>query len=363
MAEGTHRPGGEPPRSEQDLLADRRARRAAEGGDSALVRRAEVAEATVQALETHLASLQQRVRDAEEESRRMVEEIQAERSSLAAEPRPDGPSEIVIEYELRRARQRSHVERQLRIEAEDRYVDLERESRAENDRLLRRLAASEREVQELSGRLDAVQRELVQARELAAGRTAEDSHLESELHVRLAELEQSASEIQRGLEDERAARERSERTLEAMRESHRQVQALVAELRSGFAELGTALSGRGAAPAPAPPAGRAPSGEMADALAAAVVRLRERAAESDRPGAAEPADASPAPSPSEEDLPQVGQVPGDHPAPPAPSPSGGDLPQVGQVPGDHPPRNQAYKHSLSLIGRLRLARKQRRAAR
>jgi hypothetical protein len=288
MAEGTHRPGGEPPRSEQDLLADRRARRAAQDSESALVNRAEVAEATVQTLETHLASLQQRVRDAEEESRRMLEEIQAERSSAGAEPRPDGSSEVVIEYELRRARQRSHVERQLRIEAEDRYADLERESRAEIERLERRLATSEREVQELVARLDAVQRELAHAHEVAAGRNAEDRRLEDELHLRLVELERNAVEIKGGLEAERAARERSEQTVETMRESHRQVQALVAELRGGVAELGAALGERPAAAQPAPPVKPAPPGEMVDALAAAVVRLRERAVADDSARAGEP---------------------------------------------------------------------------
>ncbi len=335
MAEGTHRPGGEPPRSEHDLLADRRARRASEVGESALVRRAEVAEATVQTLETHLASLQQRVRDAEEESRRMVEDLQGERSPLGPEPRAEGPSDVALEYELRRARQRSHVERQLRIEAEDRYVDLERESRAEIDRLSRRLAASEREVQELAGRLDAVQLDLEHARLLAAGRGAAEEQADGELHRRLSELERSAAEIERGLALERDARAESEQLVESMRESHRQVQALVSELQGSVARLSGALSREAGAVRPAatpaeltaaPGAAvrHAPPGEMADALAAAVVRLRERAEDAERPG--EVVDETPA-----------------------------------QL--DPALRSPTYKHSLSLVGRVRLARKQRRARR
>jgi chromosome segregation ATPase len=340
MAEGTQRPGGEPPRSEQDLLADRRARRASESGEASLVRRAEVAEATVQTLETHLASLQQRVRDAEEESRRTAELIESERTALSDEPRGEGSGDVVLEYELRRARQRSHVERQLRIEAEDRYSDLERESRAEIDRLLRRLSSSEREVGELAVRFDALQRELAEAHQAAAGRGAAEQRAETELHERLAELEQNAAEIQRGLDSERAARARSEELLEGMARSHHQMQAIVGDLRTGFARLNAALSERAepvAHPAPAP--AESPGGEMADALAAAVVRLRDRAEE---------AHAGPLPELSEEEL---------------------EAEPLSEETAEESPPDQAesllkgpaYKHSLSLIGRLRLARKQRRA--
>ncbi len=81
MAEGDETHGGErggfsagssaarSGRSEGDLLAERRARRAAESGEVALTRRAEAAEATVQTLERHVASLQQRLREAEDEQR------------------------------------------------------------------------------------------------------------------------------------------------------------------------------------------------------------------------------------------------------------------------------------------------------
>src|SRR5438876_11570428 len=66
-------------RGEGDLLAERRARRSAESGEHALLRRAEAAEATVRTLETHVGSLQQRLREAEEERRR---------SSAAPPPAP-----------------------------------------------------------------------------------------------------------------------------------------------------------------------------------------------------------------------------------------------------------------------------------
>ena len=89
MAEETDTPGGGPPRrGEGDLLAERRARRAAEAGEHALTRRAEVAEATVRTLETHVSSLQRRLREAEEEIERMSGEIDAQRLRPGAEEAP-----------------------------------------------------------------------------------------------------------------------------------------------------------------------------------------------------------------------------------------------------------------------------------
>jgi hypothetical protein len=78
IAEGTSsssqtpvpRGGSSQPPSERDLLAERRARRAAESGESALLRRAETAEATVKTLEGHVAGLQRRLQEAEEDGRR-----------------------------------------------------------------------------------------------------------------------------------------------------------------------------------------------------------------------------------------------------------------------------------------------------
>ena len=88
MPEENEPPGGEsglpPGRREGDLLAERRARRAVEGGEQALIRRAEAAEATLHTLERHVHSLQQRLREAEEENTRLAAAVAEERSS--AEP-------------------------------------------------------------------------------------------------------------------------------------------------------------------------------------------------------------------------------------------------------------------------------------
>ena len=120
MAEENETPGGEsgrpPGRRESDLLAERRARRAAEGGEQALIRRAEAAEATVHTLERHVHSLQQRLREAEEEHARLAAGLTEERT--AAE---------TGEQELRSARQREYEELQLRRQAEQRVERVERE--------------------------------------------------------------------------------------------------------------------------------------------------------------------------------------------------------------------------------------------
>ena len=185
MAEETDTPGGGPPRrGEGDLLAERRARRAAEAGEHALTRRAEVAEATVRTLETHVSSLQRRLREAEEEIERMSEEIDAVRPAARSEEaspasRPPGADvplagggEALLEVELRRARQREHAEQRLRAEAEEGRMDLEHESRAEIEQLSRRLDASEREARSLDARLDGVQRELAVTEQAVAAERA-----------------------------------------------------------------------------------------------------------------------------------------------------------------------------------------------
>jgi golgin subfamily B member 1 len=353
MAEGNETPGGDPndrragARSEGDLLAERRARRAAETGEAALTRRAEAAEATVQTLERHVASLQQRLREAEQELQGTGELVEAEKA-LALER----------EHELRRVKQREYAEQQLRVEAEDRLISLERESHAEIEQLSGRLSASEREAHALATRLESIQRQLAEAEQAAAAERAALRRSEHELQARLRALERSAVEIQRGLEVERGARERSERLLEAMRDGTRQLEGLVGDLKAIIARL--LLAGRGASrpdvgtPAatqaglpsteaglavtqqaperegptpgeigrrqptstPLPAASETRGVEMVDALAAAVERLRQRA---------EAAVATPV------------------------------------QPRWAPPSRPSHKHSLSLLGRWRLRRKQRRA--
>jgi chromosome segregation ATPase len=293
MAEGSETPNGEqgpgpPRRSEGDLFAERRARRAAESGEVALTRRAEAAEATLQTLERHVASLQQRLREAEDEHVRLDELLEAERA--AAHER---------EHELRRVKQREYAEQQLRVEAEDRLshvsavgVQLERESRAEVEQLSARLSASEAEARELARRLEDLQRQLAEAEQQAGAERAALRRAEQDLQARMDDLERRALEIQRGLDAERGARERSELLLEGMREGHRRIELLVGDMKGIVARVSAALAAEERArPARRPAEERARparepaedlteearGAEMADALAAAVERLRARA--------------------------------------------------------------------------------------
>jgi hypothetical protein len=308
---GAH-PGGfgsEGRRSEGDLLAERRARRAAESGEAALTLRAEAAEATVQTLERHVASLQQRLHEAEQEHVRMSELLNLEKATTSER-----------EQELRLAKQREY------------------------------------------GELEQVQRQLVEAEQAAAAGRAELRRAEQELQSRLGELEARATQMQRGLDAERAARERTQAQLEVMTRGHAQMQRLVGDMKGLIERLTGAVAdiqGRSEAPAavsappqryaaprapapleareradgappqpyaapraPAPLAAReaadaqARGTEMADALAAAVERLRARAeAAVEEPRAV----------------------------------------------GARAPVLPQHKHSLSLIGRWRRRRKQRRS--
>jgi chromosome segregation ATPase len=231
MAEGNETPGGPPRRIDRDLLAERRARRAAPSGEDALLRRAETAEATVRTLETHLATLQRRLGETEQETLQTSEQLGAARAAVTER-----------ECELRRVRQREYAEQQLRIEAEDRCIRLERESRAEIDRLERRLRASERHVHELTTHLEAVQRELAE----------------------------------------------TEQTLRVMHEGHAAIAVTVGELKGVAVRLRAATAEERSVAEPVPterePAASEPPDqphreEMAAALAAAVERLRARAQE------------------------------------------------------------------------------------
>ena len=124
------------------------------------MRRAEAAEATVRTLETHVATLQQRLHAAEEEARQMSELIEAERVAVA--------DQSLAEQELRRAKQHEYAEQRLRVEAEDRFTELERESRVEIDQLTGRLSASEHRARDLAGQLERAQRKLAEAEQAAA---------------------------------------------------------------------------------------------------------------------------------------------------------------------------------------------------
>ncbi len=324
MAEGSETPGGEPPRpTDRDLLAERRARRAIDSDPpypthptpthptdptDALTRRAETAEATVRTLETHLASLQQRVREAAEERVLFSERLDAEQAAVAER-----------EHELRRVKQREYAEQQQRVEAEDRRAYLERDSRVEIDRLTRRLGASEHHARELAKQLQSVQRELDEAEQAAAAERVAVGRGERELQIRLSELERRAHEIRREIDSERAARVRAEHLLQGMREGYRRMERLVAELKGVMAQLRAATALQARPEQPKPEVYGEQREELTDALAAAVERLRTRAEIS----ATQPLQSTSTPLP------------------------------------ERPP----HKHSMSLLTRVRLRRKHRRERR
>ncbi|HST55327.1 MAG TPA: hypothetical protein VLJ42_05465 [Solirubrobacteraceae bacterium] len=314
---------------DRDILAERRARRL-EPGDAGLLQRAEMAEATVRTLETHITELQRRVRDTAEERQRTLEQL-AER-----------------EQDVRRVKQREYAEQQLRVEAEDRREQLQREKRAEIDRLQHRVNASERHVRELTDELERVRRELAEAEQAAAAErvalTRSERELlerEAELNLRELEFERSKADVEqrvssaqaserqatalreraehhsgtlaarlqtlelhadqarREADTERSARKRAELQLGRAREGYLRMGLIVRELMRVASELRAALQRERSAPreqqpatqpvyAPPPPATQisaAPAqpqtpddGEMAQALAAAVERLRARVA-------------------------------------------------------------------------------------
>lgn len=245
MAEGDRTPGDESPTSpgERDLLAARRARRT-ELGDATLLRRAEVAEATVRTLESHLADLRRRVREAEEEQRQVSERL-AER-----------------EHEVRRVKQREYAEQQLRVEAEEQRERLEREQRGELDRLQRRLGAGERHARELADRLEVVRRELSEAEQEAATGRAAARRAEQVLAEREADLARRELLLGEQIQD--------------LSHSRARMEAIVQELKGIAVQLRGAVRSGASAAEPARP--EPEREEMAQALAAAVARLRARVA-------------------------------------------------------------------------------------
>jgi chromosome segregation ATPase len=176
-------------RGEGDLLAERRARRAVESGEPALSRRAEAAEATVRTLEAHVASLQRRLREAEQ-AREGAPEPPAERPASEGGPERARRSDAQdpAEQELRRARQREYAEQRQRLEAEDRLAELERENGTELERLRRRLSDSESEAGMLAGRLQQLRRELAEAEQTLAAERAALRDVEASLRESVAAL-------------------------------------------------------------------------------------------------------------------------------------------------------------------------------
>jgi hypothetical protein len=238
-----------------DVLAERRARHA----DPAVIRRAEAAEAVARNLETHLAALEQRIEEVGRERERVAQQL-GER-----------------ETDVRSVKQREYAEQQLRVEAEERSDRLQREMRIQIQELSNRLEETERHVRELSAeltqlrerdaRLTPIVRELM---DVAAGLRA---GFERELTTLREELQQQVV----------WERETYVRELTAM---GARMEDLRFELTRTAADLRAQLS---AEPLDAgllqhttePQSEReaAHRREMADALVAAVERLRTRVAD------------------------------------------------------------------------------------
>jgi hypothetical protein len=238
-----------------DVLAERRARHA----DPAVIRRAEAAEAAVRNLETHLAALEQRLEEVGRERERISQQL-TERES-----------------DVREVKQREYAEQQLRVEAEERAERIQQELRVE--------------IQELSRRIDDTER---QARELSA----ELEHLrerDAKLAPIVGELMGVATKLRSGFEREfTALREEFQRQVIWERETYvRELTAMGARMEDLRFELTRTADDLRAQLAAEPPGASllqhtsepesereaAHRREMADALVAAVERLRARVAE------------------------------------------------------------------------------------
>ncbi len=281
---------------ERDVLAERRARRAGTGEPTTPLRRLEDAEAAVHELERLLADR---------------------------------------ERELRRLEQREYAEQQLRVEAEETSSRLRRRHRAELDRLQRRVEEShaalrtaaarseqqradvERQRADSEQRREQADRRRVEAEQRCAEAerrhtAAVEQHEHAEqrcaaLRARLTAVSDSATRLQTGihaLEATAAAlraeiereRDRAQLRIDELAQAYAASTARVRELEQAQeqmqeqaraqveAEAAAAANASAAAPVPAPAAPPAPRREeMADALAAAVQRLRARAATRELP--------------------------------------------------------------------------------
>ena len=238
-----------------DVLAERRARHA----DPAVIRRAEAAEAVARNLETHLAALEQRIEEVGRERERVAQQLSES------------------ETDVRSVKQREYAEQQLRVEAEERSERLQREMRAQIQELSTRLQETEHHVQELKveltqlrerdARLTPIVRELM---DVAAGLRA---GFERELTTLREELQQQVV----------WERETYVRELTAM---GARMEDLRFELTRTAADLRAQLSAEPLNSSllehttdPQSEREAAHRREMADALVAAVERLRARVAE------------------------------------------------------------------------------------
>jgi hypothetical protein len=277
-----------------DVLAERRARHA----DPAVIRRAEAAEAVARNLETHLAALEQRIEEVGRERERVAQQLSES------------------ETDVRSVKQREYAEQQLRVEAEERSERLQREMRAQIQELSTRLQETEHHVQELKveltqlrerdARLTPIVRELM---DVAAGLRA---GFERELTTLREELQQQVV----------WERETYVRELTAM---GARMEDLRFELTRTAADLRAQLSAEPLNSSllehttdPQSEREAAHRREMADALVAAVERLRARVAEvkeaeaeavqAPEPAAAEPSESAFADEPAFEDEPVPGPL-------------------------------------------------------
>jgi hypothetical protein len=177
------------------------------------------------------------------------------------------------------------------------------------------------------------------------------SSSERELQLRLAELERRALEIRREIDSERAARTHAEHQLTELRAGYRRMGLLVAELKGVMVQLRAAAAREPKQEQPVSGVHDAHGEqreELADALAAAVERLRARAE-----SAMEPEELTEVPvtrRPTEpEELTGASVTP--HPA---------ELVQPPAVPVE---TGTPHRHTMSLLTRARLKRKQRRERR
>ena len=257
MIEESETPDIGAPVEPADVLAERRARRAQEG-DPAVMRRAEAAEAAVRNLETHLAALEQHLEEVGRERARIAEQLAARESDVGD------------------VKQREYAAQQLRVEAEERGERIQRELRGEIEALSARLRETDNHVRELDA-------ELTRLRERDA-----------RLTPIVRELMEVAAGLRSGFERELAAvREELQQQVTWERETYvRELTAMgnrMEDLRFELTRTADDLRAQLVAEPPpellrhttAPESEREATyrREMADALVAAVERLRARVAE------------------------------------------------------------------------------------
>jgi hypothetical protein len=206
--------GGSPSEKASDALAERRARHA----DPAVIRRAEAAEAAVRNLETHLAALEQRLEEVARERERIAEQL-SER-----------------EREVVHIKQGEYAEQQLRVEAEERSERVQREMRVQMGELGTRMEDTERNARELGVELEQVRRELSEANQaMALGERLRERG--EELRERMGALEGRFAEMQREVALEREARQQAELELAHLRERDARLTPIVGELMAVAGEL------------------------------------------------------------------------------------------------------------------------------